>query len=194
MSKGNRAVKKVERRSWKRSLVLFLIGNRAVEKNERHSWRRSLVLFLVISIALISIWPIACVLSIVAQNFAPLSDVENFIGMKVPTTATDVHHSYRVYEGVSAHLRFDLPVIDIPGFVGEFQGKKACSPSTPEDNNNPFDARQEEGNWFRPSTSRVYAGQNCYADGIYYSLLIDKTNPTVNTIYLFAGDHCAFTC
>jgi hypothetical protein len=148
---------------------------------------RIILLLLGSLLAIFSIGPIILLIDSLSQDLAPLSTVEDFVGVKVPQSATRIHHSYRSWQGVATYLRFDLPAKDVPSYVAALQAGKECSYTNPANNYTPFGAIGDRSEWFRPSVVRVFAGQRCVADGIDYEFLIDKTDPNVSTIYLSAG-------
>jgi hypothetical protein len=150
-------------------------------------WVRSILLLLGLILAIFSIGPIFFFLHFVSQDLAPLSVVEDFVGVKVPQSATRVHHSYRSWQGVATYLRFDLPPNDVPSYVAALQAGKECSHTNPANNYTPFGAIGDRSDWFRPSMVRVFAGQRCVSGGIDYEFLIDKSDPNLSTIYLSAG-------
>jgi hypothetical protein len=150
----------------------------------RKRWLRVLVLLLMPVCLLFSIGPILLMIDRISQDLTPLSRVETILGIQVPQAATDVHHSYHSWQGVGINLRFTLPSNEALGYIANLQAGKECVYPTLKDNYNPL---QDDSDWFKPSLAQTYAGQRCSANGYVYYLLLDKTNPTVPTIYLFSG-------
>jgi hypothetical protein len=157
----------------------------------RTIWRkrrvRILVLLLIPVCLLFAVGPILMAINSLSQDFAPLSQVETVVGLKVPQTASGVHYRYRSWQGVATYLRFTLTTNEASTYIANLQLGKECSYPSPKDNFSPFGATWDYTDWFKPSLVLTYAGQECFADGMVYYLLVDKTNPTIPTIYLFSG-------
>src|SRR5664279_3768819 len=153
----------------------------------RNRWVRVALFILVGIFYVFSICPVLSTLYFLWQDQTPLSDVEEFIGVKVPQTATDIHYLYRSWQGVGIYLRFSVKGNDASTYIANLEQGKECTHVGPEDNFSPFGPTWDRTDWFKPSSVQVYAGQECTSRGKVYYLLLDKTNSVLQTIYLFSG-------
>lgn len=128
-----------------------------------------------------------------------VAEVERCIGVDVPRGASNLHVRWKHYYGGSfCSVRFDLPPEKLSEFLADLNPREerhdGYNPVYPNPNNdlqdgyNPFyipsGDQQNDNDWWNPESATIFTGGSVDNS---HSILIDKTNLHLFTIYIAGG-------
>lgn len=109
---------------------------------------------------------------ILGYNDYSLDEAEEFLGVQVPSDATNVELTSYTYEGILIYLSFDTSPANATVFTRDLclSFKSGINPLFPE-----------------PRVYGIYEGSTCSKNGIFYRIVVDQNN-TQYTVILEAED------
>lgn len=116
----------------------------------------------------------------ISNSGMSLKEVEVFIGAELPSAATDIH--YKSEEGIDriVYLRFQLPAEHVEQFLASINFNETLQAS-----DQPFPATAgSDLEWWLKSRPKSFAGGSATSGNQVQEVLVDRSDPAVQTIYL----------
>jgi len=112
-----------------------------------------------------------------------LEEIEKYLGTELPTDAQNIHYSSSTFQEVSIYLVFNASPNNLENFLKHF-----CFDMPLNEQYNPFDNSVDSHyttSWWTPLSVERYSGGTCNNKGNLYKVLIDKTDPVDQKLYLY---------